>query len=80
MSLLSWNCRGVGGPHEPTVQRLTELRCTYFLEIFFLMETMKPRNTLVDLQCWLGYDRVLTVDPVNRWGGGGVVLFFGKKI
>lgn len=48
---------------------LSEMRRDIFPDILFLMETKSSRNSLVDLQVWLGYYTLLTVAPVGLSGG-----------
>jgi exonuclease III len=72
MSLISWNCRGLGSPN--TIPDLKYLVRHFNSDLLFLSETLVHRNKIEDL-CYLpGFDSCIFVDRTGR--GGGLTLFW----
>ncbi|XP_033134315.1 uncharacterized protein LOC117127769 [Brassica rapa] len=67
MSIMSWNCRGAGS--DETVQYLQGLRRSIFPDFLFLMETKQKNSYMMGLQQSLGYDKMITVEPIGLSGG-----------
>ncbi|KAL0705016.1 hypothetical protein Bca4012_071441 [Brassica carinata] len=87
MSILSWNCRGAGSTE--TVRYLRKLRKMYFLDFLFLMETKQRFQYMMGVKKKLGYNNLVTVEPVGLSGGLAVlwkksykvnVLFRDKRV
>ncbi|CAM8982799.1 unnamed protein product [Rhodiola kirilowii] len=67
MSLISWNCRGVGGPR--TVRALCDVIRSYRPSILGLIETKKAAGDWDRLRVRLGFKGCLAVDSRGRSGG-----------
>ncbi|KAH9666675.1 hypothetical protein KPL70_020731 [Citrus sinensis] len=74
MSILSWNCRGLG--HPPTVQVLIEMVENKKLHFVFLMETLSCMSKLESLKSNMGFNGLFVVDRVGR--SGGLALFWNS--
>lgn len=70
MSVLSWNCRGLG--HPRTVQVLLDLARCKKPSIIFLIETLCNKSKLDSIKLKLGFDGLFVVDRVGRSGGLGL--------
>jgi exonuclease III len=76
MSLVAWNCRGVGSPS--TIPDLKYLVRHFNPDLLFLSETLAHRNKIEELHFLLGYDTCFHVDRTRR--AGGLALFWKNSL
>jgi ribonuclease HI len=76
MSIISWNCRGLGNLR--TVQELYRLVKQKKPIMVFLMETKLRKKKMEAIRCKLGFPNMLVVDSVGR--SGGLALLWGDDI
>lgn len=67
MSIISWNCRGMGAP--ATIRELHELCKAYQPAILFLMETRAPMGRIEKMKRRLKFQNCFAVDPIGLSGG-----------
>jgi hypothetical protein len=75
MSLIWWNCRGLGSPS--TVPNLKYLVRTYKPDAIILSETMTTSNKIEELKYMLAFDYCFSVDRIGR--GGGLACLWKKN-
>ena len=71
MSLLVWNCRGLGNPR--TEDQLAELVWAKDPAVVFLAETWTDKDRLVRVQRRIDFRNMIEVPRRNK--GGGLVIF-----
>ncbi|MCH80906.1 replication protein A 70 kDa dna-binding subunit, partial [Trifolium medium] len=76
MSIISWNCRGLGNPSA--VPKFKYLIRYYNPDAIFLCETLVHSNKIEELRCLLGFDNCFAVDREGR--GGGVALLWRSSL
>jgi exonuclease III len=76
MSLLSWNCRGLGNPRA--VRDLRQLVKAKRPVLVFVMETKLCNKNVDYLRIKFGFDHVFKVDSVGR--SGGLLLMWKEDI
>ncbi|GAU36575.1 hypothetical protein TSUD_362450 [Trifolium subterraneum] len=67
MIILSWNCRGLGGPSA--IPNLKKLAQGHKPDILFLSETLSYTRQLESIRVMLGFDSCLAIDVEGRSGG-----------
>ena len=67
MTILSWNCRGLG--NQWAVKVLSHLVRVKAPKILFLMETKRMVEEMRSIQADLPYDEMLAVPCLGRRGG-----------
>jgi hypothetical protein len=76
MSILSWNCRGLG--HPRTVQELMRLVRTHGPKIVFLSKTHQQNSRVTYIKGRLGFSNCFVVDGHGK--GGGLTLYWDHSI
>ncbi|MCH81372.1 endonuclease/exonuclease/phosphatase family protein, partial [Trifolium medium] len=76
MSIIGWNCRGLGNPSAVT--HLKYLICKYKSDVMILYETLINSNRTNELRQVLGFDSCFAVDREGR--GGGVAVFWKNEL
>ena len=76
MSLLVWNCRGLG--NLATEKELGEINRAKDPSVMFIAETWADEARLKSLKHRLQFDRMFMVPRIHR--GGGLVLFWRDSI
>jgi exonuclease III len=76
MSLVSWNCQGLGNPW--IAQDLCLMVRDKRPNILFLMETKCRKNKMEGIKVKLGYNNMFVVESVG-WSGG-LALFWQESV
>jgi hypothetical protein len=76
MTVLSWNCRGLGQPR--TVQELVCLVHTYKPKLVFLTETRQNNKYVMNLKGRLGLRHCITQPGIGK--GAGIALFYDENV
>lgn len=67
MSILSWNCRGIGTPWAD--QFLKEIILQKRPNFIFLCETLCKKDKIEKIQKYLGFDGLIVVEAQGHSGG-----------
>jgi hypothetical protein len=78
MSLISWNCRGLGNPQ--TVRDLSQMVKEKKPCFLFLMETISNKRRMEWIRVKLGFASVFAVDPMGKSGGITLLWREGKDL
>ncbi|GAU28887.1 hypothetical protein TSUD_293390 [Trifolium subterraneum] len=70
MIILSWNCRGLGGPSA--IPNLKKLARGHKPDVLFLSETLSHNRHIESIRVLLGFDSCLAIDVEGRSGGFAV--------
>ncbi|CAJ2669983.1 unnamed protein product [Trifolium pratense] len=76
MSIISWNCRGLG--NLSAVPKFKFLLRYYKPDIIFLCETLVHKNKIDELRYLLGFENCFAVDREGQ--GGGLALLWRSSI
>ncbi|PNT76214.1 hypothetical protein BRADI_1g45861v3, partial [Brachypodium distachyon] len=81
MTILTWNCRGLGRPR--TVHDLVRLVQVHHPKIIFVSETRQSKQVVEALRWRLGLKNVVTAsnESLGKKGkGGGLALFWDEGL